>query len=193
MKSTSLKTSCTKCSCPKGDRLHAIAKFKEGASQSFDIEECMTRIRVSFDSNREVGNILLRALAELALADGISPLKVQVLREYAMAFSLDSSIVERLFHESGFSSSHRRRHESRQQFYEVPSEARSLALAYQRLGVSAKASDDEVKRAYHNLIREYHPDRLVSKGLPKVLLERANEVTREAHEAWETVKAARNI
>ena len=177
----------------ESDRRNAIGKFKEGASGSFDIDACLTRIRVSFDRSREVGHILLRALAELALADGMSPLKGQVLRDYAKAFSLDPSILERLFSRSGFQGRHGERQDRRQHSYERQSETQALAGAYQRLGVSAEATDDEVKRAYHNLIREYHPDRLMSKGLPKSLLDRANEVTREAHESWETIKDARNI
>ena len=41
------------------------------------------------------------------------------------------------------------------------------------LGVAAGASTEEIRVAYHRLVRETHPDALISQGLPPELLERA--------------------
>src|ERR1700733_11993070 len=41
------------------------------------------------------------------------------------------------------------------------------------LGVAASASPEEIRIAYHRLVREHHPDALISQGLPPEILARA--------------------
>ena len=63
--------------------------------------------------------------------------------------------------------------------------------AYAILGVSAQASDADVKRAYRRLMSRHHPDKLVSKGLPEEMMRAATERTREVKAAYERIKEAR--
>src|SRR3954452_23863781 len=51
---------------------------------------------------------------------------------------------------------------------------------YQALGVSRKASDEEIKRAYRKLAREYHPDRNPDD-------EKAEERFKEIQQAYDTL------
>jgi DnaJ like chaperone protein len=67
----------------------------------------------------------------------------------------------------------------------------SLAGAYAVLGVEAKASDAEVKRAYRRLINRHHPDKLASRGLPEEAIKLASQKTQEIIRAYETVTRAR--
>jgi len=64
---------------------------------------------------------------------------------------------------------------------------------YAVLGVTASASDDEIKKAYRQLVREYHPDTIASKGLPEEFTTFANEKFREIQEAYEAVEKARGL
>ena len=66
-----------------------------------------------------------------------------------------------------------------------------LGEAYQVLGVDEKASDDEVKRAYRRLLRQHHPDKLVSKGLPEEMMKMAAQKTHEIRQAYERIRDAR--
>jgi len=69
----------------------------------------------------------------------------------------------------------------------------SLDDAYAMLGVSASASDAEVKKAYRRLMSQHHPDKLVAKGLPEEMMKLAAEKTGEIRKAYEQVKEARGF
>lgn len=59
---------------------------------------------------------------------------------------------------------------------------------YQVLGVSPNASDDEIKRAYRELARKYHPDNYQNNPLADL----AEEKMKEINEAYDAVTKMRN-
>ena len=58
---------------------------------------------------------------------------------------------------------------------------------YQTLGVSRDATDDEIKTAYRNLAKKYHPDNYAESPLADV----ASEKMKEINEAYDTIMEAR--
>ena len=58
---------------------------------------------------------------------------------------------------------------------------------YEVLGVSASASDSEVKRAYHALVKKYHPDNYANNPLADL----ASEKMKEINEAYDTITKTR--
>ena len=58
---------------------------------------------------------------------------------------------------------------------------------YQVLGVSSTASDEEIKKAYRNLARKYHPDNYHENPLADLAQERMKEI----NEAYETIQSQR--
>lgn len=58
---------------------------------------------------------------------------------------------------------------------------------YKVLGVSPSATDDEVKRAYRDLARKYHPDNYVNNPLSDL----AKEKMQEINDAYDTVMKQR--
>lgn len=68
----------------------------------------------------------------------------------------------------------------------------ALQAAYQTLGLSTNATFSEVKRAYHRLMREHHPDKLAAKGLPESMRKLATEKTQTIQAAYQTIKNAQS-
>ena len=54
---------------------------------------------------------------------------------------------------------------------------------YEVLGISPNATDDEVKTAYRNLARKYHPDNYTNNPLSDL----AQEKMQEINEAYDTI------
>lgn len=69
----------------------------------------------------------------------------------------------------------------------------SIDQAYALLGLSASATDDEVKKAYRSLVREYHPDIIKSQGASDEYLKEATEKVQEINAAYEMIKKSRGI
>ena len=68
---------------------------------------------------------------------------------------------------------------------------RGAADAYAVLGLEPGVSDEELRTAHRKLVRTYHPDRLVSKGLPEEFMELANDRLAAINAAYETVRKER--
>ena len=64
---------------------------------------------------------------------------------------------------------------------------------YEVLGVTAGATDDEIKTAYRNLIRENHPDKLVAKGVPQEFIDLANAKMAGINDAYDRIEKQRSL
>lgn len=53
------------------------------------------------------------------------------------------------------------------------------------LGVSEDASTQEIKSAYRKIVKEFHPDKVASKGMPNEYVEYATQKVKDANEAYE--------
>jgi DnaJ like chaperone protein len=64
---------------------------------------------------------------------------------------------------------------------------------YAILNSEKKDSNEQIKKQYRKLAFEYHPDKIISKGLPEEFTKFANEKFREIQEAYEMIRKERGI
>jgi len=69
----------------------------------------------------------------------------------------------------------------------------SAGSAYEILGVKPDATEAEIKKAYRQIAREYHPDVLQSKGLPEDFMQFAKEKLQKVNEAYDVIKRERGF
>lgn len=68
---------------------------------------------------------------------------------------------------------------------------RSADNAYKILEVDKNATDEEVKKAYRNMAKKYHPDRVVTED--EAIKKGAEEKFKEVQKAYETIQKERGI
>ncbi|MCR5312216.1 MAG: DnaJ domain-containing protein [Bacteroidaceae bacterium] len=113
---------------------------------------------------------LMAYLADIVKADGnVSDVELTAMREIAARLRLNVEIVDQLFALGGD----------------------SLEDAYKVLGVSPEASDDEVKKAYKDMVRKNHPDRVASLG--EDVKEAATLKLQEINDAKERIFKSRGL
>ena len=106
-------------------------------------------------------------LFELSMADGyLDPSEEKLLVQALNIFNLDSSLFEACKKKFGA----------------------NISDAYAILGVNNGMPFKEIKIAYQRKRKEFHPDTLLSKGLPDELLEKAKEKFIEIQTAFEEIE-----
>ncbi len=163
------------------ERNLAVRLFNEGKSAGFQLEPALAQLAQVAGRRRN----LLRSFVEIqwkaAWADGsIHPAERRILDRIGvfLGFSRQEMAQMERIAAAGFQP--RRR---------SPDEA--LAAAYEALGVSRTASDEEIRSVYRRLMRQHHPDRLAAQGLPEEMKDEATRRTQDIQKAYQTVRNAR--
>jgi len=164
----------------------AKAAFNRGKSPGFELDATV----VVFAGVAPPGSILFQLFLQLQLmavaADGqVHPAEQAMLLRVARALGLgerDLAQLEALLRASARPAA----------APDGVSSQQRLADAYAVLGVTANASEDEIKSAYRKMISENHPDKVASKGLPESMRAVAEARAREINAAYELIRKTRN-
>ena len=114
---------------------------------------------------------LLDGLFQIARADNvIHPNEFAFLRRVAEIFGFDQETFDRI------SAGH---------------DAPDATNPYDILGLAPGASAAEAKAAYHKLVREYHPDKLMAQGMPQEFIDVANAKLATINEAYAQIRRGR--
>lgn len=130
---------------------------------------------------------MLDLLARLAMADGrLHENERAHYREAAEAFGVPAADAERLLRQYGAGPQ--------------PGRGRGAAAGpgrdprpYAVLGVEPDADDAAVKARYRKMVAEYHPDKIVAKGLPEEFVDFAKQRFQEIQSAWEQIREERGL
>jgi DnaJ like chaperone protein len=156
------------------DEVKNVARiFDQARKDSHGFEPYAGQIAGMFEDNKSVLEELLYCLTFIARADGrLTGDEKDYLKSVSDIFGLDDAAFERVTAIS----------------YEA-----GKADPYQVLGVARTISDDALKVAYRNLVRENHPDRLVADGMPEEFIEIANRKLAAINVAYDTVADERGL
>ena len=123
-----------------------------------------------FRNDRQMLVNMIELLTHLALSDGVlHPSEEQMLHRAAIIFNIDSAEFERI--KSIFV-------QDKKKYYAI-------------LGVNETDSDDEIKKKYRQLVKEYHPDAVISRGMPEEFAKYAAEKFREIQQAYDEIMKER--
>jgi len=146
--------------------------FNEAKASRFTIEDFALQF---YQINRQQPNVLvsfLDVLFRLAAADGtLHPAEEQAL-----------SSIKDVFHISD------------QQFNSIRAGYfRDVDKYYNVLNCTRESSNEEIKTSYRKLVKDFHPDTIVSKGLPEEFMDFAGKRFREIQEAYDHIRKDRGF
>jgi DnaJ like chaperone protein len=165
------------------DQEKAVGRLFDQARQSADgFEPYAFQLASLFHHNVTVLEEVLGGLFIIASSDanGITPVKLNFLKKIGTIFGFDLEDFMRIAARAGVrlpSGEHAT----------LPNE--DLII----LGVTEKATNDEIKAAYRKLIREHHPDKLVALGMAPSFIATATEKMKRINAAYDAVSKMRGI
>ena len=132
------------------------------------------RVRTTYETRLQI----LYFLFGIAESDGvISEEEVRQIREIAYHFAIENSDFESI--KAMFGSS---QNDSNNPYNTTPN---ALAKAYVILGLQPNATAEEVKQAYRNMAKKYHPDRVITEDA--AIKKGAEEKFKQVQEAYELI------
>ncbi len=176
----------TRMGLPEASRREAMRLFGKGKDADFDLDAMLQGFSSVTRGQRNLLQMFLEIQFFAAYADGsMDADEKRVLLHVCDRLGFSQTDFDRLdamiqAEMHGFQNGGRSR-------------GPSLENAYTMLNITADATDGEVKKAYRRLMNQYHPDKLVAKGLPEEMMKMAQEKTHEIRVAYERIKEERGF
>jgi DnaJ like chaperone protein len=154
--------------------LQSVARvFNLAKQDTAGFDSYARQIARLFDSQSEILEDVLDGLFHIAKADNAyHPDEHGFLRQVAEIFGFDAADFARI----------RARHV-----------AGVADDPYLILGVAHDAGDDEIRKRYRELVREYHPDRHIAAGVPEEMIAIATERLQKVNEAYDRIMREKAI
>ncbi|MDY0161879.1 co-chaperone DjlA [Desulfobotulus sp.] len=150
----------------------AIQIFRTAVQSPETFESFAIQFADAFRHQRQILELMADILFRVAASDGgVSSDEERLIRSAVRIFGLSAGFYEQI----------RSRYMKKDK------------NEYEVLGLDPSATDEEVKKQYRKLVREYHPDTIASKGLPEEFTELAEEKFRTIQEAYESIKKSRGM
>ena len=155
---------------PEDERSNVKRLFALAAQDVAGYDSYARRIAQHLADEPDLKVSVLECLFHVACADGVlHPAEDEFLADVAAIFEvpkIDFKAIRRAF-------------------------VRDPDSPYEILGVSPRASDDEVKASYRQLVKCHHPDALVAKGVPPEFLRAAERRLSAVTVAYEAILTER--
>ncbi|HQS65663.1 MAG TPA: DnaJ domain-containing protein [Sulfuricurvum sp.] len=124
---------------------------------------------------------MMQFLVNLAYIDGtLSHSEESMLTKIAAFLHFDSNELSAMLEQFG-------------SFHHKSVKESSIDQAYSLLSITNTVSNDEVKRAYRALVKQYHPDIIKAQGASEDYIQTATAKVQEINAAYEMIKKQRGI
>ena len=169
----------------------ALNLFNEGKRPDFPLDDILEQFRRECHGRRSLIRMFLEILLGTAMADG----EIHDSELYILYYVCDHTGYPRADFERIIRMMQAGQHAGGSAGFDrkYSTDNTRLKDAYGVLGLSKKASDDEVKKSYRRLMTQYHPDKLVSKGLPDEMMKFATEKTGAIKAAYDLIRSSRKL
>lgn len=158
---------------PPGEMANVARVFDMARQDVAGYEQYARQIANMFKQQPRVLEDLVDGLFHIAKADGVfHPSEEEYLRSVAEIFGFTEDDWTRI------RASH------------IGPDA---ADPYIILGVSHNMADDDIKKAYRQLVRENHPDKLIADGMPEEFVAVANEKIATINDAYDRIAKQRGM
>jgi DnaJ like chaperone protein len=173
----------------EAERQRAIDFFQQGKEREFDLESTLREFARQSMLRQELRIMFVELLLEAALADGnLNPPELAILTRACAVLHIPANVFSAMLRARQVGGG-----PNQQRYQATPSQADALQQSYAALGLKSDASAQEIKRAYRKLVSQYHPDKLVSQGLPEEMMEMSKKRVREINAAYDKIKASKGI
>ena len=153
-------------------RMVAMNIFQAAVDSSNTFEEFASQFYGQFHAQPQLLELMIDILLRVSVADGeMSPREESMIMSAVKIFGFNEAAYQQL----------------RSRYIQT------AGKYYAILGVRPEDSDEEIKSRYRKLVMEYHPDRIVSKGLPEEFTKFAQEKFREIQNAYDEIKKERGV
>lgn len=177
------------------DRQEAIRFFNQGKQSGFKLHDALANFSRMSMARRDLRQMFLEIMVEAAFSSGgLTASEQTVLEQVAGELHIPASMLAAMLQARQAGRSYSAGdHSGGGQRAGAGVQRASLPQAYAQLGLTPNATDAEVKKAYRKLVSQYHPDKLVSRGLPEKMMEMAKTRVRDINIAYEQIKQAKGM
>ena len=159
---------------PMDEREKQFARqvFNEAKNSRYAIEDFAAQLYQALNSQPALLLSFFNLLFKIAAADGtLHPAEETALKSIQTIFNI-----------------------SDQQFEDIKSAYfQDLDKYYKMLNCTPASSNEEIKSGYKKLVKDFHPDTIISKGLPEEFIDFASTRFREIQESYEKIRQERGF
>ncbi len=177
-------------------RAAAQQAFRQGKQRDYPLRQKLRELKSACFGRYDLLRVFLEIQIQAAFVDEyLHPNEQRVLYVIAEEFGFSRRQFDHFLHTAtgrqNFNNGRQHKEEGSQQ--RAYSSASQLQDACSLLGVTNTDDKTTVKRAYRKMMSEYHPDKLVTKGLPPQMMERAKQKAQEIQAAYELIRRQRGF
>ncbi|MBH0038996.1 MULTISPECIES: co-chaperone DjlA [unclassified Pseudoalteromonas] len=187
------------------ERREAQHAFQSGKESDFSLKETVHDFKERFAKRNDLIQLFLEIQIQMAFSDGVlAEQEKQLLAEVSKQLGISKThfafVLKRYQAEFNFRKQQQRFNQQQQNqgqsssyregsgHHVPPNNNMDRAQALALLGLNSDATQRDIKVAYRKLMSQHHPDKLVSQGLPKHMMELAVKKSQDIQAAYEYLK-----